>query len=163
MEKRKSNRIKDYDYSQYGMYFITICSKNMEQIFGEIFVGDDGNRPAYCKLSRIGLLIKKEIEKIRIIRPECEIEKYIIMPNHIHIIVFLNGGEGRDDCHRPLQKSIPNMVQGLKGAVTRELGYSPWQRSYYDHVIRNDKDYVRIWEYIENNPLQWNLDKFYNE
>jgi len=92
------------------------------------------------------------------------------MPNHIHILVCIVGDDGnrpanvadqRADCHPPLQKSIPNMVQGFKGAVTRRIGFSIWQRSYYDHIIRNEKEYQKIWKYIDDNPLKWELDEYY--
>ncbi|MBR4866759.1 MAG: transposase, partial [Clostridia bacterium] len=78
-----------------------------------------------------------------------------IMPNHIHMIVLV------DDLTDTAQ-SISTMVRSLKTLVTKEIGKPIFQRSFYDHVIRNDQDYREIWEYIENNPMKWNLDRFYS-
>jgi REP element-mobilizing transposase RayT len=122
------------------------------------------------QLSEYGVIADNEIKNIPIIRDEIEIDCYVIMPNHIHLIACIAGAddnrpanrlEQRADCHPPLRKSIPNMVQGFKGAVTRQIGFSIWQRSYHDHIIRNEQDYACIAEYIENNPQRWEQDCFY--
>ena len=158
---RKSNRLKDYDYSQAGYYFITICVSDGNDLLGDIVAGQ-------LSLSEYGKTVKLEIEKIPTVRKECIIQKYVVMPNHIHMIVQIVGDDGnrpaeRADCHLPLQKSISNMVQGLKGAVTRRLGFSIWQRSFHDHIIRDEAEYQRIWLYIDENPQRWNEDCYYTE
>ena len=140
-------------------------------------------------LNEYGLITKQEIENLSSIRKECIIDKFVIMPNHIHLIVQIIVGddgnrpvepragpvepragpvepragpvEPRADCHPPLRKSVSNMVQGFKGAVTRQIGFSLWQRSFHDHIIRNEQDYIRIAEYIENNPANWNEDCYF--
>ena len=180
--QRKLNRLKDYDYSLEGAYFVTICVKNMREVLGKIV----NKQPV---LSEYGLVIVREIEYISKIRKECVVEKYVVMPNHIHMIVHIVGDDGnrpvvlrwacpaqtddcsgklrtdcenkRADCHPPLRKSVSNMVQGFKGAVTRQIGYSIWQRSYYDHIIRNEDEYRKIWEYIDANPTNWGEDEYY--
>jgi len=161
---RKPNRLKNYDYSQNGAYFITICVKGKHEMLGEIVNGQ-------AMLSEYGFVVKGEIENIPSIRKECIIENYVVMPNHIHIIVRIVGDDGnrpadtgclhRADCHPPLRKSVSNMVQGFKGAVTRQIGFSFWQRSFHDHIIRNEVDYNRISAYIDNNPARWHEDCFY--
>ena len=164
---RKSIRLKEYDYSQEGCYFITICVKNGHEMLGEIV-----NHQLI--LSEHGSIVKREIDSIYEIRKECAVKKFVIMPNHIHLIVQIVGDDGnrpvsphtdgvnhRADCHPPLRKSVPNMVQGLKGAVTRQIGFSLWQRSYHDHIIRNREDYQRIWQYIDENPIKWVEDRYY--
>ena len=164
---RKNIRLKGYDYSQAGYYFITVCVKDRHEMLGEII----NNRPV---LSEYGLLVKREIENIPAIRKECIINNFVIMPNHLHMIAQIVGNDGnrsaepqkndvsqRADCHPPLRKSLSNMVQGLKGAVTRRIGFSLWQRSFHDHIIRNEQDCMRIAEYIENNPLNWEKDCFF--
>jgi len=137
---RKSIRLKDYDYSSTGDYFVTICVKDGHMMLGEINNGK-------MILNGYGNTVKYEIENIHLIRKECIVEKYVIMPNHLHLIVQIVGDDGnrpsetydnRVDCHQPLRRSIPNMVQGLKGAVTRRIGFSLWQRSYHDHIIRDE-------------------------
>jgi REP element-mobilizing transposase RayT len=190
LTQRKPNRLKSYDYSQNGAYFLTICTKNREEILSQI---ENGN----ILLSRYGEIVKQEIENISSIRKECVIEKYVIMPNHIHIIVHIVGDDGNrpknsnrpENSNRlsgvgklpqqsgilpqqsgilpqqsgglPSTPTVSNMVQGLKGAVSRHLGFSLWQRSFYDHIIRNENDYLRIAEYIENNPRNWLNDCFH--
>jgi len=169
LRNRKNMRLTGYDYSQNGAYFVTICVKDGHEMLGKIKNGQS-------VLNEYGLVVKKEIENIPTIRKECMIEKYVIMPNHLHLIVRIThvGDDGnrpdapRADCavpradyHPPLRKSIPNMVQGLKGAVTRKIGFSFWQRSYHDHIIRNEADYLRIWQYIDENPAKWEEDRYY--
>ena len=165
LPKRKSNRLPRYDYSQNGAYFVTMCVKNMHKILGSV---ENKN----VVLSSIGEVVKEEIENVPKIRGEIEIAHYVIMPNHIHLIVHIVGADGdppesntqeniRADCHPPLhRKSISNMVQGFKGAVTRKIGYSIWQRSYYDHVIRSREQYHQICKYIHENPLYWAEDMY---
>ena len=84
-----------------------------------------------------------------------KIDKYVIMPNHIHLIILMDntGGHGNP----PLQKIIGE----LKSYSTYNFGKEFWQRSFHDHIIRNENDYLKIWEYINNNPIKWNLDCYY--
>jgi REP element-mobilizing transposase RayT len=130
-------------------------------------------------LNPCGLLVKAELERVPEIRDECAIEQFVIMPNHLHFILALEcvmtaGGFAgglpsaptplaRDDGKSASHPSISNMVQGFKGAVSRALGFSPWQRSFHDHIIRNEADYARIARYIEENPLRWEADCFFSE
>jgi len=152
---RKPNRLKDYDYSQNGAYFVTICTKDRHEMLGKVINGQ-------LALNEYGLIVKREIENISTIRKECTVEKFIVMPNHIHLIVQIVavGDDGnrpaghRADFHQPLRrKTVSNMIQGLKGAITRQIGSSIWQRSYHDHIIRNEAEYQQIWDYIDKNPL----------
>ena len=76
------------------------------------------------------------------------------MPNHIHMIVIID---------KATSISIPRVIKQYKEYITKQIGESIWQKSYYDHIIRNEKDYLRIWEYIDKNILKWSLDKYYNE
>ena len=84
------------------------------------------------------------------------------MPNHIHMIIFICNEEGTMRASSPTQ-SIPSLIKSFKTLVSKETGVSLWQRSYYDHIIRDESDYEAIWEYIENNPLKWKEDKLYTE
>jgi len=124
---RKKNRLSGYDYSNAAYYFITICVKDKHEMLGEIINGQ-------MILNEYDSVAEKEIENISEIRTECIVKNFIIMPNHIHLIVQIVGDDGnrpakdytekRADCHPPLQKSVSNMVQGFKGAFTRQIGYS---------------------------------------
>jgi len=155
LQKRKPNRLKNFDYSQNGAYFITICTHNRKCVLGKI-VGEGLCALPNNILTPIGNEIEKTIQFINNNYDNVLIDKYIVMPNHIHMIVFLNtekGGHGNP----PLQ----NIIGQFKSFTTKQYGKRLWQRSYYDHIIRNETDYLNIWEYINNNPLNWCDDKYY--
>ena len=139
--KRKQIRIKDYDYSAPGAYFVTICTKNRQPLLCDI-VGDD----AHIVPKKYGLIVEKYIRNVP------EIEKYVLMPDHIHLIVRIDNG--RMWASAPT-KNLSGIVRSIKTLTTKEIGVSIFQRSYYDHVIRNQQDYDEIWGYIENNPLKY--------
>ena len=149
MPRRKHNRIENYDYSQNGAYFITICTQNRKPLLSNI-VGDD----AHIVPKPFGRVVEKYICNAP------EIEKYVIMPDHIHIIIRLDNGSmwastpTDKKCNR-----VASIVRSIKTLTTKEIGEPIFQRSYYDHVIRNQQDYDEIWEYIENNPLKWAMTK----
>ena len=143
LPKRKPNRISGYDYSQNGAYFITICTKDRKKVLSQV-VGDD----AHIVPKPYGTIIEKYICNVT------EIEKYVIMPDHIHMIIRLDNGSMW--ASTPTNK-IASIVRSIKTLTTKEIGESIFQRSYYDHVIRNQRDYDEIWAYIENNPRKWML------
>ena len=150
---RKSNRLKGYDYSQNGAYFITICVKDKKCLLGTVVGGDAYIAPEIL-LTRYGKVAEKYINGIN------GLHKYVIMPNHIHMILIIENDEGTMKASSPTQ-SIPQLIKSFKGLVTKEIGFPLWQRSYHDHIIRDDSDYEAIWEYIDNNPLKWKEDKLY--
>ena len=168
LQKRKPIRLKDYDYSQNGYYFITICVKDRQELLGAVVVGDDAHivppdtaTEKYVQLSEYGKITQKYIERINLVYEGTSVPKYIIMPNHLHLIIALNHSTGRCG-HRPLQsKMIPSIVSSLKTLISKEFGFSPWQRSFHDHVIRNEAEYLKIWNYIDSNPLTWGEDKYF--
>ena len=144
LPERKQNRLPDYDYSQNGAYFITICTQNRRKILSDI-VGDD----AHIVPKPYGAIAEKYIRNI------LEVEKYAIMPDHIHMLIRLDYGSMW--ASTPTNK-IASIVRSFKVLVTKEIGESIFQRSYYDHIIRNQYDYDEIWEYIENNPRKWAIE-----
>lgn len=144
--KRKSPRIPEYDYSEANFYFITICTDGKKCIFGEA-----GN------LNWLGRIAEENLIKISAINPSIRLDHYVVMPNHIHAILDV----GPDN-----QKNLSNVIGQYKMSVTKlarkkVAGFRVWQRSYHDHVIRNQVGYEKIWAYIENNPLKWEADCFY--
>ena len=145
LPERKNNRLGKYDYSQPGAYFITICTRNRQKILSNI-VGDD----AHIVPKPYGKIVEKYI------RNEPAVEKYVIMPDHIHMIVRIDVGTMRASSPT---KSVSSVVRSIKILSTKEIGKSIFQRSYYDHIIRNQQDYNEIWEYIENNPEKWAMTK----
>lgn len=154
--KRKPNRLKYYDYSQNGIYFITICTKGKENLFWD--VGATIGRPeSDSKLSNYGDMVSCAIQNIPKFYLSVILDKYVIMPNHIHLLLRLQNESGRA-MHAP---TISTVIQQLKGYVTKQIGHNIWQKLFHDHVIRNEESYERIWQYIDTNPLKWKEDCFY--
>ena len=151
MQDRKPNRLKEFDYGQNGAYYITICTKDRKQILSEI-VGDD----AHIVPKPYGVIVEKYIQNVS------QIEKYVIMPDHVHMIIRLDNGSmwaSTPTVATKPKNAIASIVRSIKVLTTKEIGESIFQRSYYDHVIRNQCDYHEIWEYIENNPKAWRIKK----
>lgn len=151
LPERKPNRLKEYDYSTNGAYFVTICTQDRRKILSSI-VGDD----AHIVPKPYGTVAEKFILNVP------EIEKYVIMPDHIHMIIRLDNGPiwaSNSTDTKPQHNRVSCIVRSLKILVSKEIGESIFQRSYYDHVIRNQQDYDEVWEYIENNPRKWIVEK----
>ena len=156
---RKANRLPCFDYSSAGVYFITACTKNKECILSEIVGGGALDAP-HVKLSAAGKIVEKYIgssEKINGIH----VDNYVIMPNHIHLLIRVESS-GTSRAPSPTNQIIPHYMSTLKRFVNRDLGENIFQRSFHDHVVRGQADYLEIWEYIENNPLSWTEDCFYS-
>lgn len=148
LPKRKPTRLKEFDYSGYGYYFITICTHQRKKILSNI-VGEGLRALPSVKLTPIGEKVNEAINFIDINYDGISVDKYVIMPDHIHMILKIGTG-GRGD--PPLQ--IHDVVGRFKSFTTHEFGTALWQRSFYDHIIRGEGDYLEIWEYIENNPYK---------
>ncbi len=147
---RKPNRLKNYDYSSQGAYFITICTLDRKCILSHI-VGGDALIAPQTNLTHCGEIARKYIESMP------GIDKYVIMPNHIHLLIAIDG---------PMKASaptisVPNLIRSFKVLVSKEIGQSIWQRSFYDHIIRDEEDYLNHLRYIEDNPARWSVDKYY--
>ena len=157
---RKTNRLQNYDYSQNGAYFITTCTKNKQMTLGAI---ENNLDTPTMKLSGIGETVRGFIEYLLFTGSNVYIPNYIIMPNHIHLILIVetDTADGTPRAASPTKALIPKTINAIKGLSSKKAGYSLWQRSYYDHVIRNEEDYIRIDEYITNNPMNWLTDRFY--
>lgn len=168
LPNRKLTRLKDYDYSTPGVYFITICTKDKKPIFCKISIGNALNK-SQVNLSLIGKIVNREILQIESHYDNVKIDKFIIMPNHIHMIVVIT--ERMNPFPTSKKYDIPNIIGKFKAAVTRNVGKafmpsaisSLWQTSFYDHIIRDEWDYRKIWEYIDENPIRWTCDRFYIE
>jgi len=159
LPQRKNIRLQNYDYSQTGYYFVTICTKDRINIFGNIVVADDPVcHKSTMETNEIGEIVKNCWNKIDDIYDNAKTDAFCIMPNHVHgIIVVGQGGQSRPP--------LPKIIQGFKSVTTRMcFKYDIkilWQRNYYDHIIRNEHEYQSICEYIENNPLKWIEDEYY--
>lgn len=162
---RRSIRLKNYDYSKNGMYFITICTQNRAKIFGEVI---DGN----MMLNEIGEMVEDEWKNLG--TEEINISKYCLMPNHFHGIIEIKSNARvihelpvqEDDIKSRRKMLIPKLIGKFKMLSAKKINIlndkigKVWQRNYYEHIIRDEKDYVRISNYIKNNPRKWEKDKF---
>ena len=162
LPKRKQNRLTGYDYSQPGCYFVTICAKNRRYLFWDEFdwrVGADIIRPHTIPLSLYGRIIKNVIEQIPVRYPGASVEKYIIMPNHIHLLLRISVSNGRM-ISAPTYR-VPTIIGQMKRAASKQAQTGLWQKGYHDHIIRSEADYLRIWDYIDTNPAKWREDCYY--
>lgn len=183
---RRSIRLKGYDYGQAGLYFITICTQNRVCLFGDVENGE-------MILNHYGQIAYDEWLKTPQIRNDVELGDFVIMPNHIHVIIRLlcrgelhspdiqkphspdiqkphGGGElhspENSPPHSPPQspsQTIGAIVRGYKSTVTKQFGLlgfdgKLWQRNYYEHIIRDERSYLKISAYIINNPVNWRND-----
>jgi REP element-mobilizing transposase RayT len=173
---RRSIRLKEYDYSQAGAYFVTACTHRRKCLFGEIAEGK-------IVLNMFGKIVEEEWHRTKQMRQGVDLDVFIVMPNHIHGIIVLTGtplsANRRGTMHRaptpqfeqfgrPTANSIPTIIRGFKSSVTQRIieiratpGAPVWQRNYYEHVIRNEIDLEETREYIQNNPLKWLEDEYY--
>jgi REP element-mobilizing transposase RayT len=172
----KSARLENYDYSQNGLYFVTICTKDREELFGEIM-----NEKMI--LNDAGKIVQDEWLKTPIIRKNVFLDAWVIMPNHLHIIIEINNQlsddiptRGRDALQcvstgdaqygnkfGPQINNLASIIRGFKGVVTKRVHmcnfYFHWQPRFYDHIIRNDESLNKIREYIIKNPQMWERDR----
>lgn len=184
IHKRRSIRLKGYDYSQAGLYFITICVQDRECLFGNIENGE-------MILNDAGKMIETEWLNLNNRFSNIELHEFIVMPNHFHEILEIVGAtlvvaqndvntqnknndneKGQPQGIAPT-KTVGDMMDAFKSISTVEyirgvknLGWKPfdgriWQRNYYEHIIRNEQSYQTISNYIINNPAKWQEDKFY--
>ena len=166
---RRSIRLKEYDYTQNGAYFVTIVTYQREPLFGEIVDG-------VMQLNEWGEIARREWFKTAELRPFVELyeDEFVVMPNHAHGILWMNDDVGAE--RRSAPTDMPHVTAGSLGAIVRAYksavtyainaarqtrGMVVWQRNYYEHIIRNDADLNRIRNYIVNNPLKWADDDLY--
>ena len=183
--KRKELRIKHYDYSSRGWYFITICTQDRKRMLSAIiqpkgvnnhddlaeneqsFVGvgalDDPFQPE-IRLTQIGKIVERNLLSSQNISG-IAIDQYVIMPDHIHAIVFLDpekyikGSGGSSKAPTPTNEMLPHIVSTFKRFCNKEIGENIFQRGYMEHVIRDHRDYEEHLRYMYNNPKRWYYEK----
>ncbi len=155
LPKRKLTRLPDYDYASPGAYFITVCTKNRSCILSNITVGADALGGPSLQLTDTGMVVEQYLLSTERM-PGFLIDKYVVMPNHIHMILRIESGPPRASA-----PTVSDAVGAIKRLVNRRLGHDIWQRSFHEHVIRNEHDYREIWEYIDANPAKWAEDRYY--
>ena len=163
---RRSVRLKEYDYTFSGWYYVTLCTKGFVSWFGKV-------KPGKVEYNQLGNIAVKYFEDIPKHFRNTELDEFIIMPNHGHGIIIINESVGTRDrvslrgFGKVERGSLSMIINQYKGSVTRfahKNGYDKfyWQPRFYEHIIRNSNDLHRIRLYIRNNPLKWELDEYYN-
>lgn len=150
LPKRKSIRLKGFDYSSEGCYFLTICTEQRKNLLSSIVGGDDLGAPKEIILKPYGKIVEKYILSMERAYDAISIENYIIMPNHIHLLILID----TYGLPRSSTPTIPNVVSALKRFANRDCKRNLWQRGYIDHIIRNQTDFEYHWNYIEYNALK---------
>lgn len=158
LPSRKHIRIPNYDYSNYGAYFITICTKDRKEILSQISVGANIVRPNTI-LTDIGKIVDEAIKNIHNHYNAVFVDNYVIMPDHIHLLLRI---ENSQDGRTMFAPTIDRVIKQTKGYISKQIGFPIWQKSFYDHIIRNEEDYNEIYQYITDNPLKYVLKKSEN-
>ena len=159
-------RLLGWDYSQYGCYFLTICIKGRKPILSKI-VGRGILDAPEIRLTEYGRFVHQTIEYLAANNRDISIHNWVVMPNHLHILLSIVADGscvcGASGMPRPTNAVIPKLVSSLKRFTNRKAGIDLWQTGYYDHIIRDDLDFIRRWRYIDNNPAAWLEDEYYSE
>ena len=172
LPRRKPLRLPDYDYSTPGAYFVTICTEEKRCIISRIRVGAIHESPAaLVSLTREGRCVERVITALPERYPELQLDHYVIMPNHVHLLLQIKA-------ERAIRES-PLQSDGKRSRLDKAIGYLKmnssklvhsfqpelklWQRSYHEHVVRNEVDYLKIWNYIDSNPGKWTEDRYWAE
>ena len=171
--RRKTLRLKGWDYTSPGAYFVTICTHQRAHLFGRVVDGK-------MVLNAYGKIVWEEWFKTAQVRPYVALfeDEFVVMPNHIHGIIWIveldpavgarrRRAPTKEQFGKPVAGSIPTIIRSFKSAVTRGInahrgtpGERVWQRNYYEHIIRNERALQAIRRYIAENPLRWHLDRY---
>ena len=163
LPKRKPTRLKEFDYNSAGAYFLTICTENRQQILSKIVGRDVLDAPSVA-LTQYGKIADKYINQLNDFYEHILIDGYVIMPNHIHILLLVleNGASGTS---RPTKQhsALSRFVSTFKRFCNKEFGKNIWQSHFNDHIIRNRQDYEEHMQYIYENPMRCHYDELYAE
>jgi len=176
---RKSPRLIGYDYSKPGAYFVTICVRDRKNLLSKIkthsylkeysdnsIVGTGVLDCPINKLTKYGEIANKHLEHMGGFYEDIKISKYVIMPNHIHILIEIFGSKnsyGQPRMSVPTNSKLAQFVSTFKRLCNREYGENIWQGRFHDHIVRGKTDYEKIWYYIDTNVIRWKEDCFYTE
>jgi len=159
---RKPTRLKNFDYSSSCAYFLTICTENRCPILSRVVGGDVLDAPKYSDLSPFGIIVDKYIRQIGDFYDYIKIDQYIIMPNHVHIMLLVfDNGASRTSPPTKQHSVVSHFVSTLKRFCNKDTGYNIWQRGFNDHIIRNKEDYNVHLKYISENPMRWYYDNLF--
>mgnify|MGYP001067715934 CR=1 FL=1 len=157
LPQRKQLRLRDYDYSQAGQYFITICVKDRHNILCD--VGGAAYGDPQIPMTQTGKMVLHYLQNIGKVYENVILDCSIIMPNHIHCIIALQNDTGSPWAATPT--TIPVILNSFKTITSKKYGQTLWQRGYYEHIIRNEIELQRIRQYITENPAKWQEDMYF--
>ena len=172
LPKRKPTRLNYFDYNSSGAYFLTICTENRRNLLSRIVGGDvlDAPQsdvsylPKRIELSYYGKIADNTINQLNDYYENIKVDRYVIMPNHVHIILFVSaGGASRTSPPTKQHSIVSRFISNFKRFCNKECGEKIWQRTFYDHIIRNQRDYEEHVKYIHENPARWYFDELYSE
>ncbi len=164
LPKRKSIRLKEYDYNDTAIYFTTICVQNRECLLSSV-VGTGVLDCPCVELTEYGRIAEKCIKQLNDFYTHVTITDYVIMPNHIHLVIYIRM-DGQSRTPVPTTKAnseYSKFISTFKRFCNKEYGYNIWQARSYEHIIRDYRDYEEISKYIHENPLKWQFDELYCE
>ncbi len=160
--KRKTPRLKNFDYNTVGVYFITICTKNRRCLLSRI-VGTGVLDCPQVELTESGKIAEKYINQLNGFYEHISVESYVIMPNHIHLLLFIKeNGQSRTPVPTRANSVFSKFVSTFKRYCNKEYGENIWQARSNDHIIRNRQDYEEHLQYIYQNPVRWHCDELYS-
>ena len=162
--KRKPTRLQNFDYNTNSAYFITICTENRRKILSDIVGVDVLGDPQNIELLPYGKIADKYIKQLNEFYNNVTVDQYVIMPNHIHILLIVyEDGSPRTSTPTRQTSAVSHFISTFKRFCNKDYGGNIWQRGFYDHIIRNQHDYENIVKYIYENPMRWYYDELYAE
>ena len=151
---RKTIRLQHYDYHSKGVYHVTICSRDRKRLFGAVI---DGR----MALNALGEIADRNVQAIPGYYPEAEVMEYVVMPNHVHILLGMGTETDANYGVPTVEHSLGQIIRAYKASVSKACGTSVWQPRFYEHIIRNEQDLLETVSYIRNNPKAWDKDDLY--
>ena len=153
-QDRKTTRLNEYDYSKKGAYFLTICTQDRKRILSRV-VGTGVLDGPKIELTDHGKIADKYIKQLNDFYENISVDKYVIMPDHIHILLRVSKGASRTSPPTRQHSSVSRYVSTFKRFSNKEYGENIWQESFFDHIIRSNEDYEEHIKYIHENPMKW--------
>lgn len=160
---RRHPRLQSFDYSTAGAYFLTVCTLERKQILSRINVGR-GVLDAPCiRLTEYGRLVESQLLTMRDFYENIRLDHYVIMPNHIHLLLTVSetAPRGASGTPRPTNSAVSRFVGTFKRFSNAACKCDLWQTGFYDHIIRDERDFIMHWRYIDDNPAKWTLDPYH--
>lgn len=161
---RKLQRLKGWDYSQNRLYFVTVCTQNKVNVFGKVKNGK-------LILNNAGQMVSAKLIEASTVHTDILVDKFIVMPNHLHAMLWPQSGTTRRSFPTTVSEYVQRFktlttklyIDGVKKGIYLPFNKKLWQKSFYDHIIRDENDYLNHWRYIEENPMRWYEDRYWTD